>query len=295
MEKSTLLFFRSRPQGLASNAALLSSMQSLESSFFLIALRRYPHALSTCASAFEMAIQAAPIGAGKDNRLQTLIAKARHNSAAIARIPQDRLDQFRDARNRIIHRGFGPKDASESTSLYLEIALPLLEASYRDFHSYDVTDALLQEYVELLKVAQEVHRRAKTLQGYDLSYSLNAFGHLIRWRFKENFSTGWEIHALDHADEIGLKFENIEREKERLGRLFGPSWSFDCPLCNQPQSVVAELDETELDTLEVTPKRMACTVCGFVVHELHLFLSEVLLQNQIVNARSQILKEYGLE
>lgn len=48
-EEPTLLFFRHRPDGLATKLPIASSMQSLETNFFLIALYRYPHALATCA------------------------------------------------------------------------------------------------------------------------------------------------------------------------------------------------------------------------------------------------------
>src|ERR1044071_7888911 len=159
MEDPVLLFFRTKCK------ELLSSMQSLESSFFLIALRRFPHALSTCASAFEMAIQAAAIDTGTDNRLQALIQKARDNSKNIAGFPQDRLDQFRTVRNRIVHRGFRPSDNSEAVSLYLEIGLPLLAATYRDFHSYDLSDGLLQDFVDQLN-------RTRSKEGLGNSRSL---------------------------------------------------------------------------------------------------------------------------
>lgn len=58
----TILFFRHRPGALAGSAALASSIQSLETSFFLIALGRFPHALCTCAAAIETAIQASDAG-----------------------------------------------------------------------------------------------------------------------------------------------------------------------------------------------------------------------------------------
>jgi hypothetical protein len=62
---------------------------------------------------------------------------------------------------------------------------------------------------------------------------LNAFGHLVQWCYKDNFSAQWEIDALIHAEEVGLKFEKTHKEKEALERLFGASWFFDCPLCNE--------------------------------------------------------------
>jgi len=266
----------------------------MESSFFLIALHRYPHALSTCASAFEMAIEASAVGLGKKDGLRNRIEKARYNSQEIACFPEARVRDFCKIRNRITHEGFNSKDNSESVGLYLEIGFPLLRASYHDFHSYDLTDGLLQEYVELLNVADEVYRRANTLTGCDLSYCLNPFGQLIRWSFKDNFSTNWEIEALVHADETGLKFDHTYKEKEKLEHMFGASWVFDCPICNEPDLVVCELDESELGASQLVPKRLACIVCGLVVRESHPFLSEVLMRTQIANAKEQILKGYGL-
>ena len=58
-------------------------MQSLETSFFLIALGRYPHALTICAAAIESAMQAADIGAKETDALQELLKKARKSSKAI--------------------------------------------------------------------------------------------------------------------------------------------------------------------------------------------------------------------
>jgi hypothetical protein len=294
MEELTLSFFRKTPAALATNPALLSSLQCLESSFFLIALHRYPHALSTCASAFEMSIEGSKISVGTKDGLRKRIKKAQDNSLQIARMSDSCVDRFCRVRNQITHNGFGSNDNSESVSLYLEIGIPLLAASYGEFHCFDLKDALLQEYAELLDMANRVCIRAKALPVSDLSYCLNPFGHMIRWCFKDNFSTHWEIGALVRADEIGLKFEDIHKEKERLERLFGASWTFNCGICNDVESVVCELDESELDSLKIVPKRMACTACGFAVRETHAFLSEALLQDQIEKSRSDILSEYGL-
>jgi hypothetical protein len=294
MEKTTLLFFRNRPHDPSGKEALISSMQSLESSFLLLALERYSHALVTCASAIDSALLTSRLGATGKPSFQELITKARSTSPGIAILSKDLLDNFRKTRNRIVHSGFGRDDDSASVTLYLEIALPLIEASYRDLHSYELTDGLLQEYAQLLRAAQEVHRRARTSEGHDRSYCLNAFGHLIRWCFKQNFSASWESNALEMADARGTKFEAVEREKKHLKAVFGLSWDFDCPICDDCQSAVCELDEAQLDVGNVVPKRMACPNCHFAVRESESFMSEVLLEKQIGSAKEQILTEYGL-
>ena len=49
----------------------------------------------------------------------------------------------------------------------------------------------------------------------------------------------------------------------------------------------------KLDEGEIIPARMACTNCGFAVLQLHPFLSQVLLEGQVVKCKPQILKGYG--
>ncbi len=50
-------FFRAIPENLMAKPPLCSSLQSLESSFFLVALDRFPHALVTCGSGIESAMK----------------------------------------------------------------------------------------------------------------------------------------------------------------------------------------------------------------------------------------------
>jgi transcription elongation factor Elf1 len=270
-------------------------MQSLETSFFLIALHRYPHALSTCASALEAAIKASlacpPDGGG----LQSLIEAAKEHSACIGQFPRKELDAFRRARNRLTHEGFSPKDDSESAALLIKVGLPFLALCFRELHSFDLMEGLLQKYAEHFSVATKVYENARNLPDVDLAYCFASFGHLIRWCFKSNFSVVWEIDALLHAEEVGAKFERTYQEKQELERVFGAYWSFDCPICDDVESVACELDESELVTRKIALRRMACTNCGFVVRDQQPFLSQVLLEGQVSDLRVQILREHGLQ
>lgn len=295
IQEPTLLFFRHRPEGWTTNATIASSMQSVETSFFLIALGRYPHALAVCASAIESSLHAASIGAKGKDGLQNLVKEAKKSSEAVERFSGELLDRFRKTRNRITHRGFNPQDDSESVSLYLDVALPFLSLCYREFHKFHLMDGLLMEYAEHLNAAQAVHTLANEVPDIvDMSYCLHSFGHLIRWCFKRNFSAGWEINTLVRAEEVGGKFEKTYAEKQELERLFDAPWSFDCPVCDDVDGVVAELDTSWLDKGEVIPIRMACTNCGFVVSYGQPYLSKVLLAKQILQSKTRILKEYGI-
>lgn len=295
-QEPTLLFFRERPTEWNTNVSIASSMQALETSFFLIALGRYPHALAICANAIESAIQGAGIGTARD-MLQSLIDKAAVQSTVIQEFCEanDNLGKLRKARNRITHDGFSPRDDSPCVSLYLEQGLPFLSLCYRELHKFDLMGGLLPEYVEHIHVAERVNSLAKAHEEIDLSYCLRSFEHLLRWSLKSNFSASWEIDALIHDDEIGGKFEKTETEKSRIKRLFDVSWTFDCPICDNIDSVVADLDNDKLDTRDVFPNRMACVDCGFVVTESHPFLASILLEGQIYKVKETILNEYGID
>ncbi len=293
-QEPTLLFFRHRPEGWATNTSIASSMQSLESSFFLIALGRYPHALSVCASAIESSLQAADINAKEKDGFQDLVQKAKRSSKAVEAFDDNSLELFRETRNRITHRGFSPHDDSKSVSLYLEVGLPFLSICYREFHAFDLMEGLLMEYTEHINTAQKVLALAKAQPDLDMSYCLNSFSHLIRWCFKRNFSARWEIDTL-HSEAMGGKFERTHAERQDLERLFDVPYSFTCPVCDDIESVVADLDSASLHLREVRPIRMACTNCGFVVSKSQPYLSQVLLEKQVSESMARILKEYGIE
>jgi hypothetical protein len=302
IQEPTLLFFRSRPEGWATSAYVASSLQSLESSFLLIALGRYPHALLVCASAIESCLQSARIGSKEKDGLGVLLAKAKKTSEVVNGFSDDLLVLLRETRNRIVHRGFSPKDDSESASLYIDVALPFLVLCYKEFHTFDLIDGLLLEYAQQIAVATEVHRLAKaarenhseTPEEMDMSYCFRGLSHLIRWNFKENFSAGWEIDALIHAEETGGKFKRTFETTQELKQLFEVPWSFDCPICWDFGSVVAEIDSDMMDEKQIVTKRMACTNCGLAVHRDEPYLSGVLLHKQIADSSAQILREYGI-
>lgn len=259
----------------------------------LIALMRYPHALTSCASAIESIIKASPSCKTNKQGFKALIDAAENHVSFIRNTDAAELKHFRDARNRIIHDGFSPKDDSDSTALMIKVGFPLSMACLKDLHEFDLGNGLLQEYTEQLSVAEKVYRRASSV-AKDLTYCLKSFGHLIRWRLRENFSAYWADEALIDAEQSGQKFDIVHPQKGKIERHFGAYWDFDCPICNDVDSAVAELSESGFDAAQVRPLRLACVNCGFSIGKDDLFLAEVVLEPQIATATPQILKEYGI-
>jgi hypothetical protein len=91
--EATFIFLRSLPRG-PTPTSLASPLQTIETSFLLVALQRFPHALSTCASAIEAIIMASPSGKSAGQGIKKRISAARMESAAIAGFPQAALDAF---------------------------------------------------------------------------------------------------------------------------------------------------------------------------------------------------------
>ena len=287
-------FFRALPETSETRTALASSMQTLESVLLLVALRRYPHALSTCAAAIESAIKSSSVDTRRSNGLGDILEAARRESKDLAAFPAEPLSAFRRARNRITHEGFSPRDDGESVGLLLEVGLPFLHQCYLHLFSFDLWDALLPEYLRQLRIGTEVYLRAKDVAHLDPSYCVESLGHLIRWTLKYNFSTSWEIQALVEAEEEGTGFELKYKRRHKLEHILSPSWVFDCPLCPELEALVCHLDEEALRSGDVIPDRLVCNNCGLVVEKADMYLSEALLKEAVSKEKQAILKEYGL-
>jgi hypothetical protein len=103
----------------------------------------------------------------------------------------------------------------------------------------------------------------------------------------------WENDASVHADEIGAKFDSCEKQKNALERVFGAAWFFDCPICDDVDTFVCELDEDRLDDRAIVLKRAACASCGLVVRKMP-FLADALVGKQIAMKRTEILHDFGI-
>jgi len=317
-DKPLFHFFRVWPRDLLTQPPLASSLQTLETCFFEIGLRRFPHALVSCATACESAIKA-KLGVGPEQEctLERLIEETRRLSASLRAFSPKKLDNFRRTRNRIIHYGFSPRDDEECAVLLLETGLPFLKRCYSELFGFfldwhDIRPGnvrfdrltpeelriagLRPEIAEQLRFANEVFLKAKHLGGLDRSYCFTAFIHYIRVKLKHVFMAHGECEILENDEVNWQKHRAEEERKEEVARFFKwVTWNFCCPICDGEDSLVAELDETGLDAGRVTPKRCVCVHCDFVVPALAPFLSEILLAAQSEAQKPAIFREYGIE
>ena len=85
-QEAFYLFFRSRPHG-PTAGSLTSSLQTIETTFLLIALMRYPHAITSCASAIESIIKASPSCKTSKQGLKALLEGTKNRVGFIRNAP----------------------------------------------------------------------------------------------------------------------------------------------------------------------------------------------------------------
>ena len=285
-------YFVRWPEDLSQRPPLLSSLQGVETSFMLIALRRYPHALTTCASAIESAMKAALEKGPKDRISATkLYEEALEESTLSRRFPSQDLDGFRKKRNTIVHYGFSPDDDEISCDLLLKTGFPFLAACYDDLLGFNIWNGLHGDVRLHLGVALEAYAAEHHKTGFRAELAFAAFGHLLRWHFSIASNTQSQEDVLEEANSIGLQFEADANMKSRLEEAFNHSWELDCPVCDSVYTLVCDLD---LDPAGVTALEAACAHCGLHLPTGPPALAPRLCHDQLAAENDQILREYGV-
>jgi hypothetical protein len=291
---SVLHLFRRHPSPFDAGAA--TSLQGFETTLFLIALKRFPHALASCVFAIEaVARRSAP----SKVRLRDLLPESPDRAILTPGLRPHEISELRVARNRIVHAGFAKADESISAALLLRTGIPLLEHYFNSLYGFDIMDGLLREFAYHLGVAKTVYHRIAAAENdddpesQDLTYCFRSFGHLLNERIRLAETPDWMHAASTRADEIGTRWESVKKFKDSAERAFACPYEFDCPVCCEVHSVVADLESSGLERGFVIPFRLVCADCEFVVSPQHLFLAEELLRDQATEKRPEILKGYG--
>lgn len=305
LEKPHLVFFRDTPEGMMNRPPLASSLQHLDTSFLLLSMGRYPHALVSCGSAIESALKAA-INAGPESRLEfkELINKARLSCPSLTLLNDDAIRRFRDKRNEIIHYGFSPKDDELSAKLLLETGYTLLENCYDAFFQFmlvgknDVYGGLDVDLARHLEIARKVYAKAKNEPNVNLTYCFLSLIHQVRWDLRENMLSYWQKEVINSEEESlhEISWDMRKEYKQELSwKVMDPSFDFDCPICGASDDFVCQLDDELLENAQISLKRGACVNCGFMIPKNCPFLADELCTKQIDQAKSTILKEYGIK
>ena len=280
-----LHFFRSTPAGLKVNSALASSLQSFESCLFLIALERYPHAFVNGVFSAEIVAKAALAGLPQQqkNIQKTILKQAKKEL---------KYDAGLRTRNRIVHEGFTRDDDKLATRLLIETVLPYLGDCYQRLFDFSLLEGLLKEYAEQLRIASQVVRGLKATDNVNITLCLRPLGHLIRWQLRNSFMSQAEIElAGNYTEHLDVVIKRVEQ----LKRIYEPWWVFKCPVCKEVECFVAQLDDKALDRKAVSLLKGRCAECELVIPSGCPGLADSLCRDQITDACSEILHEYGCD
>lgn len=292
-EAPFLNFFCQTPEQLLDQPPLGSSLQNFESSLYLIALDRYPHALTTCAFAVESGLKAAfKTGPTSRSTFQDLLARARTDSSAFARIPAAGLDELRTTRNRIAHFGFSPKDDDLAAELLLRIGFPAFLTLQLAFFGFDVSSSLLPELSSQLRLALEQF----TPSGPS-THARNYFaavGHQIRWGIRESLMSVSECQTVVNAETNGARFELVARRRTQIEEHFEPVAIFNCPICRGFETLVGQLDGAKLDDAEIAIVMAACANCDLLLPRGMSHLNTAICAAEIERNGTALLRDYGI-
>jgi len=301
VEKPELIFFRDTPKNWLDHSPLASSLQSLETSFLLLAMRRYASALVTCASAIENSIKAAFKGPRR-TRLVTLLNQANSAFGPNA-FSEESLDEFRGMRNAITHHGFSGSDEERSASLLLRTGYPLLEHCYRSFFDYNLKrgmaeyGGLLPNLDRHLQLAEDVYLKVKDTPRLDHSYCFIPLGHEVRWIIQNSMLSSWQVEVLQNEESTGDQSWAFQEayKNQLLRESFANAWEFDCSVCGHYETFICELNDVALENKDIRLKRAVCVQCGLLIPKSCPFLVDELCKGQVDKVRPRLLKEFGIE
>jgi len=295
-EEPYLPFFRNRPPDLPENPPLCSSLQSLETAFFLIGLGRYPSALVILGQAIEGAIKAGlqiPADIKRKPNFYDLTTQAEQKISVPAAIAGS-LNQFRDARNDFSHYGFSPKDDHRSADEMLRTGLPYLEILYTEFFGFDLQESLLWEIGIQYGISKSVFADANLSGSANECAALRVLGHQIRHTFHPSFISQVEYEILVEARSTFLVHDFMDEKRNEIETAFYPHWFFDCPICGEIRSLGTQLDDAALDNKTISLIRVHCLSCGLNIPPDVPLLADRVCAKEIESETAKIFAELGI-
>ncbi|MFA7257309.1 MAG: hypothetical protein WC047_07035 [Kiritimatiellales bacterium] len=234
------------------------------------------------------------IGPEEFVKAENLYAMACRRFPKLRSFSEDDLKNFRYKRNDVAHHGFSFRDEEETATLLLKTGYPFLSACYREFFDFSLRDGLIIEFGEQLDIALSVYTKAKETPGFLPSNCFSAFGHLIRWSVRQSLMPVWENEVAIHADEVGAKFNYCGKRKQEIEYALNTTWTFNCPVCDEIETFVCELDEEQLDGHVISLKMGVCVNCELIIPAGNSFLANALCRDQIEESRAKILLDFGI-
>ena len=311
-------FFRALPSDLQDRPPLASSLQSFESSLYLVALGRYPTALVACATAWEGALKAAfKIEDGDKISSSRLLERADDEIPGRFSWNPGENEIFRKKRNKIAHYGYMPRDKGLCAELLLRTGFRALISLYEHFFGFRLmwqqvdaqsngilalsaeeaaTVGLVPQIGDLLWLGLSTYAREHAERKIDPTIYFSPLATCLQNGLKRGWASAPEITASEKADETGMLWEAQNAMKNRVIRQFQDlSRALDCPLCDGVETAMVELDQEGIEEGRLEVRRCFCVGCNWSVGPDAGFLAHELLKDQLIGREREILRDYGFE
>ena len=125
----------------------------------------------------------------------------------------------------------------------------------------------------------------------------DALVYLLQLTLQNSFLSSTMLKAMDRESFRSAVWETMDEKKDRFVHRHGASWDFSCPVCEEFESVLCELDEEDLlDNGVIRAIRLHCTHCDFsvgdfskgaVLQPYQPILCNVLLHDQIQDLKKE--------
>lgn len=301
-EEPVFWYVHSIPAELSNRPGIASSLQGIETSFLLVSEDRYPHALLALVTSLEGALKAAGEVPPEDRRtgLDRLLKSLRSGSllgtatsSPPCPVSWSDLDDLRDTRNRVAHRGYSPRDNQVCADLLLRTGYPFALWLYETAFGLDFMRILYPRIREHLQVALKVYPRLRD-DGADADTAFVALGHLLQWGARKARAAYWELEISESNYFDDERYQHVSKAVESRIARTDPAWAFDCPVCGDVGSFVCGL---RLDVLaEGGPDPLdegLCLNCQLRIPAQAQALTSELCRAEAVERAPEILAAFG--
>jgi hypothetical protein len=299
-------FLRSVPE--RAQPSLLCSLESFETSLFVLALGRHRAALGACVEAWECALcDYFNEDAVQDMPLHALVARIGREKSALTVVDPSALQAVLDARRK-------PGQQHDYAQLLLTAGFPYLFDLYRGCFELHVdwraakpgiTNFLeligepvaarclmVPALADLLTEAIAAARELGSAQAH-ARLCLEPLAARIRAGLAHGFLTRRESSALEigenHYHEQALE----ERREAIEHRYHGVTARFDCPFCTASEAFVCEFVDERFEAGELAFEHGQCADCDTQVTPAAAALLERWLAQELRQKAAKILQEWG--
>jgi hypothetical protein len=203
-------------------------------------------------------------------------------------------NNFFRTRNTIIHYGYTPESTDICARQILGAGFPILSNLYEALFDIHLTKSsesqtaifFLPQLAKIWDETKKIYKLASDSGEDHIAYALMPLIHYISHIMHDDGDDG--------TNNFGeYKYEKRVGRREKLESYFTYAHEFSCPICNWDEFIVS-LSHDGLDKGMIVIEEGECAECEFEVNYNQRLILDVLMENQVKQKSTAILKGYGI-